>query len=97
MIFQARQILFRDFERMNPDILTNTTTMNNVTDRLFCFIQNDHRWMRVYLHTVAHKGNLSAVNSMIAKMTRDRYDLRNNGTKVKNPQSTLIQGYHELV
>ena len=95
-MFNRIGLLFRDFDRVNPSIMA-TGSMESITDQVFCFIQNDHRWMKRYLDTVAQTGNLQSVNSRLARLIRDHYGLRNNGTKVSAPHSTLIQSYHELV
>ena len=95
-MFNRIGLLFREFDRMNPNIIVNGS-MESITDQVFCLIQNDHRWMKRYLDTVAQTGNLQSVNSRLARLIRDHYGLRNSGVKQNHPHSTLIQGYHELI
>ena len=53
--------------------------------------------MKNYLDTVAETGSLQVVNSQIAQYICDWFKLENNGIEVKQPESNLIQSYHELV
>lgn len=75
--------LFADFEKQ-------------ITDTIFCFIQNNKELMKEYLDMVSNsKGNLGYVNSQIAQEIAKRYGLHN--TRIEGvPTSNLIQTYSEL-
>lgn len=66
-----------------------------ITDSVFCFIQNDRALLKKYLDLVAEKG-LQLVNSHIAQAVAQQYGLTNSGVENKNPKSCLIQSYSEL-
>ena len=86
----------QSFIECKPDI-TKDPVGRDITDRFFCFVQNDRLWMKNYLDTVAETGNLQVVNSQIAQYICDWFKLKNNGIEVNQPESHLIQSYHELV
>lgn len=67
-----------------------------ITDSIFCFVQNDKELMKAYLNLVAKNGNLQYVNSHIAQEIAKRYGLECNQNQVENPDSNLIQSYSEL-
>ena len=46
---------------------------SQITDNIFCFIQNDKELMKAYLDLVAENGNLQYVNSHIAQEITKRY------------------------
>ncbi|MBR4804442.1 MAG: hypothetical protein IK032_07360 [Bacteroidales bacterium] len=66
-----------------------------ITDNIFCFIQNDKELMKNYLDLVAKQRNLGYVNSQIAQKIAQRYGLNNTGIE-SVPTSNLIQTYSEL-
>lgn len=84
------------FEEMEPTITTQQIDCD-ITDRFFCFVQKNRVWMKNYLETIAETGNLQVVNSQIAQYISKHYNLQNNGVEIENPNSILIQSYHELV
>jgi len=67
-----------------------------ITDNVFCFVQNDKELMKAYLDLVADKGNLQYVNSHIAQEIAKRYGLESTSNQNENPNSNLIQSYTEL-
>ena len=69
---------------------------SQITDNIFCFIQNDKELMKAYLDLVAENGNLQYINSHIAQEIAKRYGLENNGPADEEPKSNLIQTYSEL-
>jgi len=72
-----------------------TAFEKQITDTVFCFIQNDKELMKDYLDLVVAQGNLGYVNSHIAQEIAKRYGLHN--TQIEGiPTSNLIQTYSEL-
>ena len=69
---------------------------SQITDNIFCFIQNDKELMKAYLDLVAENGNLQYINSHIAQEISKRYGLVNSGLSVEEPKSNLIQTFSEL-
>lgn len=69
-----------------------------ITDSVFCFIQNDRQQMKEYLDVIANTGDLQKVNRQLAQTIERRYGLKGEGEmdKENNPQSTLIQSYTKL-
>ncbi|MCQ2321229.1 MAG: hypothetical protein MJZ91_07860 [Bacteroidales bacterium] len=67
-----------------------------ITDNIFCFVQNDKELMKAYLDLVASNGNLQYVNSHIAQEIAKRYGLKNVKTSGIVPKSNLIQTFSEL-
>ena len=72
-----------------------TTFDEQITDTIFCFIQNDKELMKNYLDLVAKQGNLGVVNRYIGKRIAERYNLQSKDLKGV-PTSNLIQTYSEL-
>lgn len=70
---------------------------SQITDNIFCFIQNDKELMKAYLDLVAENGNLQHINSHIAQEIAKRFDLENIGTSDEIPKSNLIQTYSKLI
>ena len=70
---------------------------SQITDNIFCFIQNDKELMKAYLDLVAENGNLQYVNSHIAQEIAKRYDLESTSNQIESPKSNLIQSYTQLV
>lgn len=66
-----------------------------ITDSIFCFIQNDRVLMKKYLETVAATGNLQDVNKQIGREIVRRYGLKGY-SKDKEPKSVLISSYSLL-
>lgn len=64
-----------------------------ITDQVFCFIENDRELMKAYLDLVAQTGDLRAVNSGIAQQVATHYGLKDSGERCSEPQSLLIQSY----
>lgn len=69
---------------------------SQITDNIFCFIQNDKELMKAYLDLIAGNGSLQYVNSHIAQEIAKRYGLKKNGTSNREPKSNLIQTFSEL-
>jgi hypothetical protein len=69
---------------------------SQITDNIFCFIQNDREIIKAYLDLVAENGNLQYVNSHIAQEITKRYGLESTPNQNENPNSSLIQSYTEL-
>lgn len=69
---------------------------SQITDNIFCFIQNDKELMKAYLDLIAGNGSLQYVNSHIAQEIAKRYGLKKNGTSDREPKSNLIQTFSEL-
>jgi rubrerythrin len=70
---------------------------DNMTDRIFCFIESDRELLNMYLDLLSEsQQQLKVVNSTIAKCIRDHYNLKNTGISNGQPKSKLIQSYHEL-
>ena len=69
---------------------------SQITDNIFCFIQNDKELMKTYLDLVAENGNLQYVNSHIAQEIAKRYDLERIGASDEVPKSNLIQTFSNL-
>lgn len=69
---------------------------SQITDNIFCFVQNDKELMKAYLDLVAENGNLQYINSHIAQEIAKRYGLENLRPSEEEPQSNLIQTYSEL-
>ncbi len=67
-----------------------------ITDNIFCFVQNDKELMKAYLDLVAENGNLQYVNSHIAQEIAKRYGLTNISPSDELPKSNLIQSYSLL-
>ena len=68
-----------------------------ITDNIFCFVQNDKELMKAYLDLVAESGDLQYVNSHIAQEIAKQYGLERISPSDKNPRSNLIQTYSELI
>ena len=77
-----------------------TAFEKQITDNIFCFIQNDKELMKDYLDLVAKQGNLGVVNSQIAQKIAQRYGMNNTG-KESVPNSNLcklqIKNHHFFV
>lgn len=69
---------------------------SQITDNIFCFIQNDKELMKAYLDLVAENGDLQYVNSHIAQEIAKQYGLERISPSNKDPRSNLIQTYSEL-
>lgn len=66
-----------------------------ITDSIFCFIQNDRVLMKKYLDIVAVIGSLQDVNKQIGREIVHRYGLKGY-SKDKEPKSVLISSYSLL-
>lgn len=66
-----------------------------ITDSIFCFIQNDRALMKDYLDIVASKGSLQEVNRQIGREIVRRYGLKGYSID-KEPESVLISSYSLL-
>lgn len=66
-----------------------------ITDSIFCFIQNDRALMKEYLEIVAATGNLQDVNKQIGREIVRRYGLKGY-SKDKEPNSVLISSFSLL-
>lgn len=67
-----------------------------ITDRLFLFIEEDAELMQKYLNVIAVSGDLKYVNSTIAKAVKEKFGLANTGAKEDDPESLLIQSYEKF-
>lgn len=71
-----------------------------ITDKVFLFIESDRELMYEYLHLIAAEGNVSVVNSQIAKAIKKRFNLDNkrepNQEPNQEPNSLLIQSFTEF-
>lgn len=70
---------------------------SQITDSIFCFIENDRDLMKAYLDLVAEKGDLQNVNFQISKAIGTRYNVpcKSESERMDSPKSKLIQGYNE--
>ena len=66
-----------------------------ITDSIFCFIQNDRALMKEYLEIVAAKGSLQDVNKQIGHEIGRHYGLKGY-SKNKEPKSLLITSFSLL-
>lgn len=66
-----------------------------ITDSIFCFIQNDRELMKKYLETVASTGNLQDVNKQIGREIVRHYGLKGY-SKDNEPKSILISSFSLL-
>lgn len=66
-----------------------------ITDSVFCFIQNDRLLMKEYLDMVADTGSLQDVNKQIGREIVRRYGLKGY-SKEKEPRSMLISSFSLL-
>ena len=66
-----------------------------ITDSIFCFIQNDRELMKKYLETVASTGNLQDVNKQIGREIVRHYRLKGYSKNIE-PKSTLISSFSLL-
>lgn len=62
-----------------------------ITDEIFCFIENDRELMHEYL-LLLNQHKLNVLNSNIAKRIKEKYNLDNLDIS-NNPKSKLIQGF----
>lgn len=66
-----------------------------ITDRLFLYIQEDRQRMNEYLEMVAKVGNLQEVNKQIGRAITRHYNLKGFDTET-NPKNTLTITYSKL-
>lgn len=66
-----------------------------ITDSLFCYIQEDRLRMNEYLDTVAKVGDLQEVNKQIGRAVTRHYNLKGFDTE-ENPKNTLTLTYSKL-
>ena len=66
-----------------------------ITDNIFCFIQNDRELMKKYLETVASTGNLQDVNKQIGREIVRHYRLKGYSKNI-DPKSILISSFSLL-
>jgi len=67
-----------------------------ITDEIFCFIENDRELLHEYLKLL-ETNKLNVLNSNIAKRIKEKYDLKNQFKEEKEPKSKLIQSYQKFV
>lgn len=65
--------------------------MENITDHVFLYIQNNEKLMRDY-QTAVHQTSLQAVNTAIGKSVKEIFELSNT-TECKEPKSWLIKSF----
>ena len=75
------------------DVLTKYD--EQITDSVFCFIQNDRALMKKYLDMVAAIGSLQDVNKQIGREIVRRYGLKGY-SKDDEPKSVLISSFSLL-
>lgn len=66
-----------------------------MTDRLFLFIEEDNSLLREYRRIVARDG-MGIVNSTIAQAVEKHFNLQSSDTTEKSPKSKLISSYTKL-
>ena len=66
-----------------------------ITDRLFLYIQEDRQRMNEYLDMVAKVGDLQEVNKQIGRAITRHYNLKGFDTET-NPKNTLTLTYSKL-
>jgi len=66
-----------------------------ITDNIFCFIQNDRELMKKYLETVASIGSLQDVNKQIGREVVRHYGLKGYSKDIQ-PKSILISSFSLL-
>ena len=70
---------------------------SNITDAVFCYLQNDKELMREYLLLVSkHDNGKQTVNSQLAKAITRKYRLKSTNQKNGTPNSVLIESFSEL-
>lgn len=67
-----------------------------ITDKVFLFIESDRELMYEYTHLVAEVGNVSVINSQIAKAVKKRFNLDDKHEPNQTPESLLIESFTEL-
>lgn len=66
-----------------------------ITDSIFCFIQNDRELMKKYLEVVASTGRLQDVNKRIGREIVRHYGLKAHSKDIE-PKSVLISSFSLL-
>ena len=70
---------------------------NNITDAVFCYLQNDKELMRKYLALVRNldKGK-QTINSQLAQAITREFGLKSTKRIKETPNSVLIESFSEL-
>ena len=68
-----------------------TDFIRDITDHIFCHIQNNEELMREY-QTQIHQNSLMSVNTAIGKKVKELLELK-NGDESDTPKSWLIKGF----
>lgn len=70
---------------------------NNITDAIFCYLQNDKELMRKYLALVRNldKGK-QTINSQLAQAITREFGLKSTKRIKETPNSVLIESFSEL-
>ncbi len=70
---------------------------NNITDAVFCYLQNDKELMRKYLAFVRNldKGK-QTINSQLAQAITREFGLKSTKRIKETPNSVLIESFSEL-
>ena len=70
---------------------------NNITDAVFCYLQNDKELMRNYLALVRNldKGK-QTINSQLAQAITREFGLKSTKRIKETPNSVLIESFSEL-
>lgn len=70
---------------------------NNITDAVFCYLQNDKELMRKYLALVRNldKGK-QTINSQLAQAITREFGLKSTKQINETPNSVLIESFSEL-
>jgi len=70
---------------------------NNITDAVFCYLQNDKELMSRYLKLVKDYGKgKQTVNSQLAQAITREFELKSTEHKNVVPNSVLIESFTEL-
>ena len=65
--------------------------LKNITDHIFCHIQNNEALMREY-QTQVHQNSLKSVNTAIGQKVKEIFELE-NAAGSDNPKSWLIKSF----
>lgn len=70
---------------------------NNITDAVFCYLQNDKELMNRYLELVRfYEKGKQVVNSQLAQAITREFELKSTEHKNIVPNSVLIESFTEL-
>ncbi|MBO6118497.1 MAG: hypothetical protein J6P44_08155 [Bacteroidales bacterium] len=82
--------LLNRFQNENPN-----AEVTDITDEVFCFIQNNPEYLKEYINLIADKNMQQQMNAQIAREITRRYNVK--GYQVdKEPKSVLIKSFKLL-